>query len=522
MQGLARSIALVLSLTLVGKAAGFAREALVAASYGVTPATDAFVVAMTLPDFLRGVLADGALGAVLVSVLVASDRERPGSARIVASTVLAVLLAGGVLLGALFLAWPRGVVLFLAPSFPGASVLFAETLLRWLSPVLLLSAVSGVLYALLNSRRVYGLPTGASVVSSLIICAGLVAAGGGGDVRRLAQLTVAGALGQLAVMLWAAWHNGLPRMGPIRPGDPGVRKLQSLLPPVLLTVAISQVALVANRMIASGLPSGSIAAYGFADQLLNMPLFIAMSAVTTVYLPEMARLAAEKEDSAFRSMAAGGLLLALCGGVLVAALTAALAPSLVSVAFQRGRFSAESAANTAQILALLAPGAIAYPANAVLGRAMVARQDVKTPMRLSLMSVSISIAAGLLLRGPLGAPGLGLATSLGTLSWGIGALALSHRPLGLAPWQFARQAGALLLAGGAAAGAAWAAAATVSGQIAPGFGQSLAALLAGGCTGSAVFLVVATILLPSLRLAVVRLRAVPPTEQGQSDHQAGA
>src|SRR5690348_978841 len=90
---LLRSVATVGGYTMVSRILGFVREMLVAAYLGAGPVSDAFFVALRLPNMFRSLFAEGAFSAAFVPLFagkIAGDGR--AAARAFAEEALAVLL----------------------------------------------------------------------------------------------------------------------------------------------------------------------------------------------------------------------------------------------------------------------------------------------------------------------------------------------------------------------------------------------------------------------------------------------
>src|SRR5271163_2684738 len=91
---LLRSVATVGSYTMMSRVLGFIRDMLTAALLGAGPVTDAFFVALRLPNLFRSLFADGAFSAAFVPLfagLLARDGHE--AARAFAEEALAALTA---------------------------------------------------------------------------------------------------------------------------------------------------------------------------------------------------------------------------------------------------------------------------------------------------------------------------------------------------------------------------------------------------------------------------------------------
>jgi putative peptidoglycan lipid II flippase len=174
-----------------------------------------------------------------------------------------------------------------------------------------------------------------------------------------------------------------------------------------------QLALFADTIIASFLPTGAISALWYADRLNQLPIGVIGIAVGTVLLPEMSRrIAAGDADGARQAQSrAIEFTLLLASPCLVAFV---MIPDLIMRAlFARGAFTAADAAAAGATLAAYAFGLLPF----VLIRSMVAmffaRGDTATPVKAALIAVPVNIAFKILLMGPFAQVGLALSTSIG-------------------------------------------------------------------------------------------------------------
>ena len=94
---------------------------------------------------------------------------------------------------------------------------------------------------------------------------------------------------ELALVWGAAARAGLaPRLAPLRVDDV-VRRFFRTLGPAVIGSAGAPIAMFADTIIASLLPTGAVSALYYADRLYQLPVGVIGIAVGTVLLPEMSR-----------------------------------------------------------------------------------------------------------------------------------------------------------------------------------------------------------------------------------------
>ncbi|MFW6340776.1 MAG: murein biosynthesis integral membrane protein MurJ, partial [Wenzhouxiangella sp.] len=332
------------AMTLVSRILGFARDVVLARSFGASAATDAFFVAFKIPNFLRRLFAEGSFSLAFVPVL-AEYRERGDRAALksLIDATAGVLLAVLLVMTALGMAAAPWVVRIFAPGFAGdpAQLALASDMLRVTFPYLLFIALTALAGGILNTLGRFALPalTPALLNISLIVAALAFSSWFDEPVKALAWgVLVAGVL-QLGVQLPVlARHGVLPRP---RAGfaHPGVRRILRLMLPTLLGSSVAQINLLLDVLIASLLISGSLSWLYYADRLMEFPLGLFGVALSTVILPSLAGLHARKALAEFRATLDWAVLLGVVIGLPAACGLAVLAEAVNITLFHYGAFA---------------------------------------------------------------------------------------------------------------------------------------------------------------------------------------
>jgi putative peptidoglycan lipid II flippase len=413
-----RSILSVGGWTLVSRVTGFLRDVVMAAVMGAGPIADAFVVAFRLPNHFRAIFGEGAFNVAFVPTYAGLDGAGEAeAARRFADRVFTLMLIVQVLLLALALPLMPWIVRALAPGFADEPDKFAlaVALTRITFPYLLFITLVTLLSGVLNARRRFAAAAAAPVLLNLSLLAGLGLAFLFRNAAYAAAwgVAVSGVLQFLLVWADAVRAGVAPRLARPTLKDTGMTRFLRMLGPAVIGSAGVQIAMFADTIIASFLPTGAVSALYYADRLYQLPFGVIGIAAGTVLLPEMSRRLAAGDAAAAHAAQnrATGFSLALSAPFAVAFL---LVPDLIMTAlFQRGAFDAEAAARSGAVLGAYG---LALPA-AVLIRSIVAsfyaRQDSRTPVIASLTAVALNVALKVVLTGPLGVVGLALATAAG-------------------------------------------------------------------------------------------------------------
>jgi putative peptidoglycan lipid II flippase len=89
-----------------------------------------------------------------------------------------------------------------------------------------------------------------------------------------------------------------------------------------------------------------------------------------------------------------------------------LAVPIVRLLFERGKFGPDDTHRVALSLACLAPGLLMFSMNNILARAFYALNDIKTPMKISIVCLGLNLVFAIWLVHPYHAAGLGVANTL--------------------------------------------------------------------------------------------------------------
>ena len=503
-----KKIASVGGITLVSRITGFGRDLVIAAVLGAGAAADAFIVAQRLPNHFRAIFGEGAFNVAFVpSYAKTLETDGPAAARRFASGIMLILAAALVAVTGAALVYMPEVVRLLAPGFVDEPDRFAlaVALTRITFPYLLFISLVTLVSGVLNAHDRFVAAAAAPILLNLSVMAALsVSFLFPGAAHAAAWgVAVAGAV-QLLLVVAAARRAGV-MPGFARPaGDGRTRAFFKTLAPAVGGSAGVQLAMFADTVIASLLPTGAVAALYYADRLYQLPVGLIGAAAGTVLLPAMSRRIGAADPAGAHDLQnrAFGFSLALAIPCTVAFL---LIPDLVMRGlFMRGAFDAAAASAAGAVLAAYAVG---LPAVVLIRSATAsfhARSDTVTPVIAAFAGIGVNIALKLVLTGPLGTAGLALSTAVG--AWvNLALLAFwALRKGWAAPDRALGRIGLAVLVGSALLAAVLIGAGPLIGRWAASLPalRNEAELLATATAGALVY---GTVLLVGLKIAGLRL-----------------
>ncbi len=374
MRRVARSTILLTATAAVGQVFTLLRELFIASQVGATLGLDALLVAAVIPQMAASLLSSGTGAAVIPGYLEAEARlGRPGADRLLGTILTWTLLIGTVIsLGVT--AIPAAIVAVSGPGLPAAYQADAAGYVPYLAPMLVLSALGGLLAATFQVHERLGpvaIAWAAGPIASVIALVVLWESLGLTAVAIAMTLQHGVVLVTLAVL---AWRRGwLPRPSLSAPRDELVAFGRHAVP-LTLSSSVLQFNLLTDRAIATLLGAGAVSALRYGEGIIRLPMNAIGPAWGTAIYPALVRASQDREHQSLGGAAGEAMRYVTAIFVPLSVATMALAPLIVGVVYVRGAFGAEDAVLTSVVLVGFGPLLFLNMANSILTGAHNARR----------------------------------------------------------------------------------------------------------------------------------------------------
>ncbi|MFI8516832.1 murein biosynthesis integral membrane protein MurJ [Streptomyces sp. NPDC085481] len=438
-----RSGALMAAGSLVSRATGFVRSAVVAAALGSGLVGDGYAMGNSVPTIVYMLLLGGALNAVFVPELVKAAKEHADGGVAYTDRLLTVcVFALTVLTAAAVLAAPAIVDGY--TDYSGNQRAMTVAFARSCLPQIFFLGLFTLLGQVLNARGRFGAMMWTPVLNNLVTIAVfalfLTVSDGGeltaGETALLGWGTTAGiAVQALALLpsLKAAGFRWRPRFDWRGSGLTAPLRSAGWL---VLLVLTNQAAYWVTTRIATAAgqraEGAGLSAYNNAYQLWMVPHGIITVALVTALMPRMSGAAAEDDLARVRRDVGYAQRTSAAAVVPAACALFALAVPVMSTVFQHGRTDGSAVRSMAWILMALAPGLVALSGQYVCTRAFYALRDTRTPFFLNLviagLNALLAVCAYALLPAHWAVAGMAAGYSLALWAgWGLTAYVLGRR-----------------------------------------------------------------------------------------------
>jgi putative peptidoglycan lipid II flippase len=403
---LLKSASVIALVTLISRICGYLRDQRVALLLGTSPAADSLVLVFGIPNLIRRLSGEGALGAAFIPVFSGYLRDKPrAEAWSFAQKVfwdMAAILGVFAVLGVIF---ARQIVhFFTILSHSPAQWDLAVFLGRIIIPALFFVALAGIAAVILNSFQIFALPASTPIFFNLVwilFSFGIV-------YRPIMQIApprfqtpavaiacaiLLGGIVQFAIQIPALVRQGMRFRPEISFSDPGVQKVGRLMGPAVLGVGVYQLNFFVDKIFStsSRMPSGSIMSLYLAEHVTQLVMGICAVAMSTALLPTLSHQAAAKDFVEMKRTFGFSLRMVSFIAIPAAVGLILLRQPIVQVLFQHGKFVAESTALTARALFYYSLGLPAFAAIKLITPMYYSMHDTMTPAKVGAYALALNI-----------------------------------------------------------------------------------------------------------------------------------
>ena len=378
----AKTISVMMALTLIGKVLGLYRDRLLAIHYSTGPAANAFFTASRIPRVFFDAVFASAIAACFIPVFseYLEKKGRQEAFRFAGSflTIIALLTGAVTLAG---MAFPQPLVALFADYSDPATTRLAVSLTRVMFPTVLLSGMAFSLVGVLQAQDHFTAPALMSAVSNGAIILYFFTLDAKLGIYGLAGAYLLGWLLQAVILV-----PPLGRLGfQYRPGfdfrSEGMKKVFTLMGPVMVSTWVQPINQAINGRFGSRLYGGAgMSALEYASNLYLVIAGIFILSVTNVIFPRLSRLTAGGHEGEFWDTIRQTLGVCLFLVLPMSAGLTAVARPLISLIYGGGAFDAFSTEITASALAWMSLGMTGYAVQNILSRAYFARQQGRVPL----------------------------------------------------------------------------------------------------------------------------------------------
>ena len=346
----------------------FLLQIVIAAHYGATQQADTYFVVIGLVTFLAELIA-GVITFALLPIQVRVRAERGAAVNWEVSSTIITVTGICIICTTLIMALGAPLLIrLLAPGFSPIALSAAVELTRIGSIAFACYAGALLIGCILQANEMF---TTTAIAPTLpLICtffAAFLLPNTWGGRGLILGFTAGSAIAITMQVAQLGFFAGAISLRP-RLTHPHLARAWSLIIPVVVAYLCPIVLTVVLRMRASHLAEGSIAALGYGQTIVGIPIALIVAPLATVLFPRFSLHLKQGQLSSIAGMVKESIVALVLAAALAGALLGGLAPPLVELLLKRGNFTSQDAATTASVLRTLAAGLFVVTASNMLGR----------------------------------------------------------------------------------------------------------------------------------------------------------
>jgi putative peptidoglycan lipid II flippase len=409
---LLKSASVVALITVISRICGYLRDQRVALLLGTSPVADSFILAFRIPNMVRRMTGEGALGASFIPVFTGylRGKSQPETWAFAQRMFwdIAVVLAVVAILGCVFSRQVIGIFTLMGVSRVRWDL--AVYLNRIIFPCIFFMGLAALASAILHSFQRFALASSTSVMFNIVVIVSSFAVvyrpvmkwapeAYRSPAVALAVGILVGSVVQLALQIPALRNLGMKFRPDVNFEDPGVRKAGRLMAPIFLGTGVFQVNFFVDTIFAtsSRMPTGSITSLYVADRVMELVLGVYAMALSTVILPAMSHQVADGKHEEMKQTFGFALRIVSFITIPAAIGLILLRVPITQVLFQHGEFGARSTALTSHALLFYSLGLPAFAAIKLITPMYYSTHDTLTPTKVGIYTLGIHVALNVIL-----------------------------------------------------------------------------------------------------------------------------
>lgn len=388
------SAAFILALAYgVSAVLGLARSRLMATFFGDSLELSVFYLADRIPSLIYSILAVGALATVFIPVFTEELEKNKEKAFKAASNAITLCMLVYLAISIVVMVFsPQVIDLISAGQLDNESVVLGARLMRIMLLSQLLLVLSSFFGCVLQSFKYFLIPALAPVLYNLGLIFGIILLTPDFGIYAPAIGAVMGAFLHLGAQAVFIGNTGFSYTLGLSLADSASLKMLRLLPARIISLAAGQVSLTINNALAVLVSTGTVIYLKFADQLQSFPVNFFGASIALAALPALSVESGNKNLSDFRRTFFNSFFQIMYLAVPASVILLILRVPAVRLVYGASAFPWEATLQTALILGIFSISIFSQSAALLLTRSFYAFKDTKTPLAVSLVSISLTTA----------------------------------------------------------------------------------------------------------------------------------
>lgn len=408
-------IIVAIIFNIISKLLAFFRELSLAYFFGASSLTDAYLVAISIPTTIFGIIGSGILNGYIPMYNHIRETSNTYNAKKFTNNFINTMLLFSFLVFIFGFSFSKILVKLFSFGFDKRTLelasLYTKISIFSIFPIILVSIFSGFLQ--LNNK--FLIVAFISIPTNFIYIIGNYIAYKTNIFTILVVFTCLAMFFQFIFLYPFVLKNKFRFSFKINLHDKNLHKLLMLGIPIIIGTSLEQINALIDRTVASGLGSGSITILNYATKLNGAMLSLSVIAILSILYPKFSRLVSENNIKELKEQIKYIINMIFIFSIPTMFGIIALNKEISIFVFGRGNLDKESVLATAKCLSAYSLCFVALCLRDLATKIFYSFKDSKTPVINSSIGIGLNIILNIILSKYFGITGIAVATSISTI-----------------------------------------------------------------------------------------------------------
>lgn len=408
-------IIIAIIFNIISKLLAFFRELSLAYFFGASSLTDAYLVAISIPTTIFGIIGSGILNGYIPMYNHIRETSNTYNAKRFTNNFVNVMLLFSSLVFLFGFSFSDLLVKLFSFGFDRATLelasFYTKISIFSIFPIILVSIFSGFLQV--NNK--FLIVAFISIPTNFIYIMGSYIAYKTNIFTMLVLFTCLAMFFQLIFLYPFVLKNKFRFSFKVNLYDKNLHKLLMLGIPIIIGTSLEQINSLIDRTVASGLGSGSITILNYATKLNGAMLSLSVIAILSILYPKFSRLVSENNIKELKEQIKYIINMIFIFSIPTMFGIIALNREVSIFIFGRGNLDRNSVLATAKCLSAYSVCFVALCLRDLATKIFYSFKDSKTPVINSSIGIGLNIILNIILSKYFGITGIAVATSISTI-----------------------------------------------------------------------------------------------------------
>lgn len=402
----------IMIISMISKIFGFGRELVLSYYFGVSFVTDAYLISISIPLVIFGLIGIGINSAFIPIFSNISENENRERAFIFTSRLLIFLLIICSFSYFIILFFTSYIVKIFAFGFSGDILKLTIRYTKVSAFIIYFIVLINVFTALLQVNNKFYIASIIGIPFNIVYMIGIYIAYLKGDIY-LPIIVILAYFTQAFMLFYPVRKLGYKFKYNLKIRDKYLKQMFIMAFPAIIGNSLEQINYLIDKTIASRIGiEGGVTILNYSSKLNLAISGILISSVLFVFFPKISKLVAKRDIIALKNEISNNVTFTIVTSFPISILILVLRNEIINFLFQRGNFNESNTLITAKCLLYYSIAFTSIGLREVISKVFYALKDTKTPVINAIIGVLLNIFLNLYLSKLIGLQGIALATAI--------------------------------------------------------------------------------------------------------------